>query len=108
MKPILFAAAALIAGCIALPALADDASVAPQAAVTTAGVDFRDPVAVRAFYGRLAMAAERVCDSNSANSRVQQLDRACVQKAVAEAVRSADRPMLTALYSTSQEAHASR
>lgn len=105
----LIAAAALTLA-VAAPALAEPSAdtAAPTAAVSTAQVDFRDQAAVRAFYARLQSAAHAVCDSNSANPRITQLDQRCVAKAVASAVRTADRPLLTALYDTSGEAQASR
>jgi UrcA family protein len=108
MTKTLFAAAAVLVLGFAGQASAGQAVAAPTQAVVTTGVDFRDQAAVRAFYARLETAAERVCDSNSANPRIAQRDRACVNKAVAQAVRAADRPLLTALYDTSGEAQASR
>jgi hypothetical protein len=44
------------------------------------------------------VAAQAVCDSYAANSRVTQADVACVDKALARAVRKLDRPQLTAIY----------
>lgn len=97
-KPLLILAAAA-----ALAAPAAFAETLPEARVDTARVNFRDASQVRGFYDQLRLAAERVCDTNSANPRVRQLDQRCVDLAVAKAVGAADRPLLTALYSTSSE-----
>ncbi len=93
------------AGTLALitPALAAPTrSAGPQApdvrTISTAGVDFRDPAAVSAFYRRLRDAAGAVCDSYAANSRVTSQDVACTENALAKAVRELDRPLLTALH----------
>ena len=83
---------------LAAPAIAADSLQAPTKAVSTASVDFHNSAAVRAFYSRLKTAANMVCDSYSANSRVTQADIACAHRALAEAVRNVDRPLLTAMY----------
>ena len=108
MTKSLFAAAALVALGLAGQASAAPNDDAPTQAVSTAHVDFRSEAAVRAFYRRIEAAAHDVCDSNSPNPRITQMDQACESRAVAQAIRAADRPMLTALYDTSGEAHASR
>jgi len=106
MKMMMFAAAALALS--AAPALAVEAPAAPAVKVSTAGVDFRDPAAVKDLYARLRVSARDVCDSNSASPRVTQRDKLCVEQAVANAVRAADRPLLTALYDTNNYSRASR
>jgi UrcA family protein len=83
---------------MASPANAASAPAPAERAVSTAGVDFRDPAAVRQLYAQLQVAAEAVCDSYAANSRVTQADVACVDKALARVVRKLDRSQLTAIY----------
>ena len=88
--------AALVA--VAAPALAADTADLRVKPVSTSGVDFHNRDAVRALYARLQGAAEAVCDTSRERGRVSAEDRACVEKALAKAVQSVDRPMLTALY----------
>lgn len=78
-----------------------DANTPPSQAVVAGHVDFRDTAAVDAFYVKLARTAGQVCDSNSANARIAQADRACAQQALAVAVRKLNRPLLTARYERS-------
>ena len=99
-----------IAGALALTAIASQAfasepvNVAPTRAVSVAGVDFRDPAAVKAFYAQLYLAADAVCRTNSANSLVGQSDRLCIERAMQQAVAKANRPMLTAMYQSKHAA----
>jgi UrcA family protein len=83
-------AVALLAG----PALAETKS----AAVSTRNVDFANRAQVNTLYARVELAAQSVCRYDSKNKYVAAPDRACVDAAVAQAVRSANRPMLTAAY----------
>ena len=108
MKKVLFAAAALALSAAAAPAFAGGLGNAPAHQVSTAGVDFRDQAAVKAFYAQLRLAARDVCDSNSASPLVTQQDQLCVQKALANAVRVVDRPLLTALYDNNHYTQAAR
>ena len=48
---------------LAAPAVAADSLQPAAKAVTTSGVNFHDPAAVREFYKRLKIAAPAVCDS---------------------------------------------
>jgi UrcA family protein len=101
-KLLLAASAALL---IAGPALAETVrgvDEAPSQSVSTRGVDFASRDQVRHFYAKLRGAALAVCDSGSANPRVSQADRECVNRVIAEAVKAADRPVLTAVYQSSQ------
>jgi len=86
--------------CLALATPAGAASAPPPAerTISAAGVDFHDPDAVRDLYARLRAAADAVCDSYAANSRVTQADVACSSQALAAAVRKLDRPALTAFH----------
>jgi UrcA family protein len=85
---------------VAAPAIVAAAPATPARSVSTAGVDFRDPAALQAFYQRLKIATADVCDSNSANPVITQRDRLCRQKALTVAVQSVNRPTLTALHQT--------
>ena len=106
-KSTLLAAFALVLGCAGQAAAAPAAAV-PAQTVSTTGVDFRDQAAVRAVYASIEQAAYRVCDAGWPNSRLGHRDTACVSDAVNRAVQAANRPLLTAQYDTSIEAHASR
>lgn len=95
-------AAVLIAG----PALAAEAQGdVPAKAVSTRGVDFSNSAQVQEFYARLRTAAEVVCDSGSSLPRAIAVDERCVRRVVADAVKVADKPMLTALYNTSPDSN---
>ena len=94
-----FAAAAIVAFGFAGQAVAADQPRAEANKVVVSGsVNFRDQGAVQGYYNRLARAAAQACDSNSANSRIQQADRACDQKALTMAVAQVNRPILTAMH----------
>ena len=97
-------AALLIAG----PALAETARAtdeAPTQAVSTRGVDFASRDQVKHFYAKLRGAAQAVCDSGSANPRFSQEDASCVNRVMAEAVKAADKPVLTAVYQSKQDSN---
>jgi len=91
-KLILAATAAVL---IAAPALAETAPVgqdAPSQAVSTRNVDFMRRAEVKRFYAKLRGAAEAVCNTGSA------VDASCQRQVMAEAVKTMDKPLLTALY----------
>lgn len=83
-------------------ALAADRSDTSVRVVSTSGVDFRNPAAVGAFYSQLRMAADAVCGGYSSYDRATLADVACADKALADAVRSANQPPLTAMYDRKQ------
>ena len=98
-KLILAASAALL---IAGPALADTvraADGAPTLAVSTKGVDFSNPAQVKQFYAKLRGAIASVCDAGS-NANFARENAACASAVTAQAIKAADKPMLTALYNT--------
>ncbi len=66
----------------------------------TSRVDFSDPAQAKAFYAKVKRAAAEVCTTPSLSSTISRPDAACLSHAVAEAVRNADRPLLTAAYNT--------
>ncbi len=99
-KLILAAAAALL---IASPALAETVRAsddAPTIAVSTRGVDFSNPAQVKHFYARLRGAIASVCNSGSILSDAARADAARAAEVTAQAIKAADKPMLTALYNT--------
>lgn len=90
-KLILAATAAVL---IASPALAEAARTqdAPTQAVSAKGVNFMHRADVKRFYAKLRVAAQSVCNTGSA------VDATCQREVMAEAVKTADKPLLTALY----------
>ena len=97
-KTLLAAAAAIALGGFAGQAFAADAGATQSIAV--AGVNFSDRAAVQDFYAKLTRIASAACDSYSANSRVTAQDRLCTDRAVAKAVETLNRPVLTAMHET--------
>jgi UrcA family protein len=93
MSKILFAAAAF-ATLVAGSAMAETKT----ATVRTNNVNFSSRADVNALFTQVEQAAQSVCSYNSKNRYVAQPDRACVDRAVAQAVASANRPTLTAAY----------
>lgn len=99
-KLILAATAALL---IAGPAFAETArSVedAPTQAVSTKGVDFNNREQVKHFYAKLRGAIAAVCSSGSISSDISRADASCVRDVTAQAVKAANKPVLTAYYNT--------
>jgi UrcA family protein len=85
-KLILAASAALL---IAAPAFAETAAQdAPVQAVSAKGVNFANREQARRFYVKLQVAAASVCNA----------DASCAREVMAQAVKAADKPVLTALY----------
>lgn len=93
-KLLLAATAALL---LAGPVLAQAEEAAPRQVISTRGVDFSDAKQVHAFYTKLWRTAYAVCDSNSSNPRIAQADLACVNRVMAQAVKTVDAPRLTAM-----------
>jgi UrcA family protein len=95
-------AAVLIAG----PAFAAETQAeAPARAISARGVDFSNQTQVRQFYDKLHAAAQAVCDAGSPIPRAYAVDARCVRQVVADAVKAADKPVLTALYDSSGESN---
>jgi UrcA family protein len=67
-------------------------------AVSKRHVDFADQRNVGALYARLKRAADQACSVESADRHLARPDQACVDQALAEAVRRTDKPLLTAAY----------
>ena len=103
MNKLLLAASAAIL--IATPALAANVVAddnVPTQAVSTRNVDFSNAGQVKHFYAKLRGAAAAVCDSGSANPDISRGDAACVRQVMAQAVKVADKPVLTAMYNSAQ------
>ena len=104
MTKLLLAAGAAVL--IAVPAFAAETQAdAPTRAVSTRGVDFSNKEQVRRFYIRLNSAARAVCDAGSPVPRFFATDARCVRQVVADAVKAADKPVLTALYNSSGDSN---
>lgn len=65
--------------------------------VSTRGVDFTDPVAVKAFYERVRAAARAACNSSLMTPWGSSEDAACRARFVSDAVKKLDEPVLTRL-----------
>lgn len=94
MSKILIAAAA-VATLMAGSAFAAETQ---SAAVSTAGVNFQSRAESEAVLTKIVAAAQEVCRIDSTNKYVAKSDTICVDRAVSGAVRSANRPQLTAAY----------
>lgn len=91
---------------VSAPVQAKSHEVTVTIAVSTAGLDLRRPADARKLYARLRFAAETACT----NANIVGLEpvinyRACYERALADAVRSAHRPQLSLAY---LEAHAAK
>jgi UrcA family protein len=95
MTKLMFAAAA--AALLAGPALAETTQI--QVRITN--VDFNNRAQVQDVYARINEAARQACTTPSDNKYVAAPDRECMARAVAEAVRATNKPLLTAAYDSS-------
>jgi UrcA family protein len=104
MKMLVLAVAA--AAAFGAPAMAyqlkDDAAGdrVRVSALPVSRVDFSDPAQAKAFYAKVKRAAEEVCTGPSFSSTISRPDAECMSHALAEAVKTADRPLLTAAYNS--------
>ena len=103
MTKLLLAATAVVL--IAGPAFAAQTQDAPVQAISARGVDFNNKEQVRQFYVKLHAAAQAVCEAGSPTPRAFAVDAGCVRQVVADAVKVADKPVLTALYNTSADSN---
>jgi UrcA family protein len=88
-------ACTLFAGSVA----AEDHEFTVAYRVTTQGLDVNQPAGARAMYLRLEHAAEIVCTHGMRVDLKPVADEdACYEKALGDAVRSANRPLLTRVY----------
>jgi UrcA family protein len=63
--------------------------------MSTRGVDFADPAAVKAFYERVRSAARAACTSDLLVPWPSREDEACRRRFVRDAVEKVDQPLLT-------------
>jgi UrcA family protein len=89
--------AALTAPAPAMAAAADGDQVR-TVTVSKKGVDLADAGQARKLYARLKRAANAACSIESADPTYARPDAHCVAEALGRAVRSADKPLLTAAY----------
>jgi UrcA family protein len=88
-------AGALFAGNVA--ARGHDVTVAIQ--VSTQGLDLHTPAGAQEFYGRLKHAADVACThGNRVDLKPSSDPVACHEKALGEAIRAANSPLLTQVY----------
>jgi UrcA family protein len=88
-------AGALFAGTVV--AQGHDVTVAIQ--VSTQGLDLHTPAGAQEFYGRLKHAADVACThGNRVDLKPSSDPVACHEKALGEAIRSANLPLLTQAY----------
>src|SRR5688572_32649626 len=88
----------LALGCAALPALANDID-APQRAVRFSDLDVAQTRGASVLYRRISSAAEKVCsrlDRRDLSSQIR--FKACVARAIENAVVQVDKPMLLAVH----------
>jgi UrcA family protein len=94
--------AGLVAAGLAGPALAQtvagDGDQVRTVTVAQTGVDYSNPRSVGVLYDRLKHAALKACSADSADHLLALPDPACVERALDQVVRHADKPLLTAAY----------
>lgn len=92
---------AAVAACAVLssPVQAEGHEVAVTISVSSAGLDLSQPTGARELYSRLQKAANIVCGHGNRVDLIPLDDVAgCYEKAIADAVRSANLPQLTLVY----------
>ena len=96
LRCIAVTAACAVSSC---PVQASDREVTVEVSVSTAGLDLTQPAVARKLYTRLENAAYLACSSGK-RVGLQPVDNVsgCCEKAVGEAVRSANLPQLTLAY----------
>lgn len=88
-------ACTLVAGTVA----AKDHEFTVAYAVSTHGLDLNQPAAAHELYSRLRHAAQVVCTHGMrVDLKPVANEDACIEQALAAAVRSANRPLLTQVY----------
>ena len=65
--------------------------------MSTRGVDFADPAAVKAFYERVRSAARAACSTDLLVPWPSREDEACRRRFIKDAVNQVDEPLLTRL-----------
>jgi len=96
-----FIVIAALAACAALagPAQAGNREVTVRLAVSTAGLDLRQPAGARELYGRIQIAARVVCGSGNRVGLEPVTDfGSCTEQALGDAIRSVNISQLTMVY----------
>jgi UrcA family protein len=97
IRSIVSATLALTATHLACAATAADTPI--QVPVNYAGLDLSTTAGAKVMYARLHAAAEQVCEPlDGADLSLSVRHRACIQKAMSNAVREVDKPLLTQIY----------
>jgi UrcA family protein len=98
---VVFAAAVLgaVAAGIATPGIAGDYTEVRSITVQYGDLNLSNPLGAATLYGRIVGAAHEVCDLDDDNLTARASERACVEKAVADAVTKVGHPELFAVYS---------
>ena len=68
-----------------------------QVTLSTRGVDFTDPVQVKAFYNRVNAAARAVCNGDTLTPWGVKEGEVCRNQFVSDAVKQVNAPLLTAM-----------
>jgi UrcA family protein len=93
----IFGAAMVACALFAGDVMAKDVTVAYQ--VSTQGLDLRQPAGAHEFYGRLKKAARIVCThGNRVDLQPSSDPKDCYEKALGDAIRSANVSLLTQVY----------
>jgi UrcA family protein len=101
-----FLGPALLAGffgvAATVPAVAAPPAVAESTEVRYSDLDLDSAAGIAALYGRLQVAAEKVCDSrfHPGTRVVSPSWRTCVAEALTQAVAAVDRPAVTAYHAS--------
>jgi UrcA family protein len=96
---LLVGAAAVVCTLFVVNVSAKEKIVAVSVRVSAAGLDLSQPADARTFYTRLLNAARLVCKGGTRVDLVPSDDPIrCAQQALGEAVRAANKPLVTQLY----------
>lgn len=97
--------AALLLSCSAVTqAATPDSSTAPQVIVHFADLNLATPEGAQALYARIRVAAKQVCGpEDDRNLMVFGMRRACMHKAIADAIAHVSSAQLTALHQAAAE-----
>jgi UrcA family protein len=73
----------------------------PKRTVSYADLDISKPAGAKVLYSRIRAAANQVCDYSSYwEGSLRYVQRACVEKAIDQAIKAVDSPALSALHPT--------
>jgi UrcA family protein len=99
----------LVAFCASPQAMAGINDDPPSVAVSYADLDITRTAGAQKLYQRITGAAKRVCGRGDSRSLdVLRLQQQCMTKAVSDAVRDVDSPLLTAMHGNSKSWTAKR